>query len=338
MFEIEYNGRFYEACPDGFFDDNGDGHTFDELANLHESINIQELKFEEILNSAIQELHERFIGNKPLITESLLENDMDEVKYLDYEIPTLDEFDREFNKKNGNAYGAGVYTSIYLHDAQRLVGSYYGDVIIQSKLIGGFDRFLIFNEPLAKKYYGENYKVLDQLKTMFPSNIAYKLYNDCYNTVESYAKIAGRYNIRGAVFRWNSGIAVLPFDFSSLIPYAISLDGGKTFQKKVNDQTLDRAITSIDVNYRYGHLYKRIDKAIDGYNENGERTGFSRVLKKNGKYNYIDIQTGQDISPIDFDSVTSMDRNNGEFEIEYKGKFYHACVPSVYFTKEFKDL
>ena len=29
--QIEYNGKFYNACLDGFYDKNGNGHTFDEL-------------------------------------------------------------------------------------------------------------------------------------------------------------------------------------------------------------------------------------------------------------------------------------------------------------------
>ena len=284
--------------------------------------------------------------------------DFDEAKYGDYEVPTeteLDsssmtsiyhvtpsdvvdsifkhEFDREFNNKNGNVYGAGVYTTISVKDSRKLLGS-YGDAMIELKVIGGFDRFIIFDALLAKKYYGENYRVLDQLKTMLPTKIAIKLYQDCGTNVKSYSKLANKYNIRGAIYHWNGVTAVLPFDFSSVIPYAVSYDGGKTFNKKLNSDTLKRTLTSVDVEYRYGDKYKKIDKAIAGYNLNGEETGFSRVLKKNGKYNYIDIQDGSEISPIDFDSVTLMNPEDGSFQIEYNGVFFDACLDGFYVGDE----
>ena len=112
------------------------------------------------------------------------------------------EFDREFNNKNGNVYGAGVYTTISVKDSRKLLGS-YGDAMIELKVIGGFDRFIIFDALLAKKYYGENYRVLDQLKTMLPTKIAIKLYQDCGTNVKSYSKLANKYNIRGAIYNWN---------------------------------------------------------------------------------------------------------------------------------------
>ena len=357
MFQIEYNGMFFDACPDGFFGNDGEGHTFDELNNF--TMNEQDMRFENILENAIKEVYKKFTSEKPIISEStLLENDFDEAKYGDYEVPTeteLDsssmtsiyhvtpsdvvdsifkhEFDREFNNKNGNVYGAGVYTTISVNDSRKLLGS-YGDAMIELKVIGGFDRFIIFDTFLAKKYYGENYSVLDQLKKMLPTQIAVKLYSDCGTNVKAYSKLANKYNIRGAIYKWGDLTAVLPFDFSSVIPYAVSYDGGKTFKKKLNSDTLKRTLTSVDVEYRYGDKYKKIDKAIAGYNLDGEETGFSRVLKKNGKYNYIDIQDGSEISPIDFDSVTLMNPEDGSFQIEYNGVFFDACLDGFYVDDE----
>ena len=169
---------------------------------------------------------------------------------------------------------------------------------------------------------------------MLPSNVAEQLYYRYGSDVRGYSKVAGEYNIRGAIYKWAGVTAILPFDFSSLIPYAVSYDKGKTFHKKVNDSNIDRVTSSVDVKYRYGHLYRKIDKAIPGYNENDELTGFSRVQKKNGKFNYIDIQTGEEISPIDFDSVTLMNPDTGDFDIEYKGKFYIACVQGFFLNEE----
>ena len=81
--------------------------------------------------------------------------------------------------------------------------------------------------------------------------------------------------------------------------------------------------------------YKKIWKAIAGYNENGGRTGYSKVIKNNGKTNYIDIQTGEEISPIDFYSATLMDPDTNDFQIEYpKDVFYQACNQGFFLNEE----
>ena len=72
-------------------------------------------------------------------------------------------------------------------------------------------------------------------------------------------------------------------------------------------------------------------KAIKGYNIDGEITGFSKVQKHNGKFNYIDIQTGEEVSPIDFDSCTLINPETGMFQVEYNGEFIHnACLDGFY--------
>lgn len=388
IFQIEYKGKFLDACIYGFFidEEHENGLTFDELDEYLKTekvmnldiIDEQELKFETILENAIKDVYARFTSQKPIINESLIgENSMEEVKYGDYDIPSLSdldspnyvsiyhvthrnvvdsifkhEFDREFNCKNGNVYGAGVYTTINIQDSRTLLGSFYGDAMIQLKLIGGFDRFLIFQEDLARKYYGENWTIRNQLRTMMPKEEADKLYERNRLDVRDYSKVANKYNIRGAIYPWQGVTAVLPFDFSTVIPYAVSYDGGKTFQKKVSQDTINRTITSVDVEYRYGHKYRRIDKAIAGYNEDRELTGFARVQKRNGKWNYIDIQNGQEVSPIDFDSVTlmnptSMDEENpnhneGYFQLSFKNRrgkeyFFTACIYGFFIDEELEE-
>jgi hypothetical protein len=138
--------------------------------------------------------------------------------------------DRVFG--NVMAYGDGVYSTFSVENARSLIGSRYGDVILQLKLIGGFDRFLIFDRNLARKYYGDNWQIIDQLKTMVPEDIAEKLYSRYGNCETSYARHAIEYKIRGAVYPWGGCTAVLPYDFSSTIPYAASYDYGKTFKKR----------------------------------------------------------------------------------------------------------
>lgn len=355
MFQIEYKGKFFNACPDCFFDENDEEHEFSELNNI---MNEQDKRFENILENAINEVYNRFINNDFTFKTSLNENYVDEVKYGEFELPTEDEInsnnmttiyhvtepssvdgifkfqcDREFKAKNANVFGAGVYTTISINDSKRLFDD-YGGAMIEFKLIGGFKNFIILQERVARQVYGEKCDILSQLKTFLSEQDAEYLYRKCGRDVKSYSMVAGKYNIRGAIYPWCGLTAVLPFDFTALIPYAVSYDGGNTFKKKFNSETMQRMITSIDVEYRYGHLYKKIDKAIAGYNINGEETGYARVQKFDNKFNYIDIQTGKEELPIDFDSLTLLNPENGMFQIEYKGKFFDACFDCFFDENE----
>ena len=239
--------------------------------------------------------------------------------------------DREF--LSTYAYGKGVYTAYDVEDGRNQLGA-YGNAMIQFKLIGGYKNFLIFPNSqkcinIAKKYYGEKYDIYHQLRTFLSHEDAQYLYSRCGTNIEAYSHFASKYHIRGSVYQWGRTVAVLPYDFTSVVPYAVSLDGGKTFKKKINQETFERFQTSVDVEYRFGHKYTRIEKAIPGPNENGEMTGYSKVKKRNGKYNIIDIQTGKEQIP-DVDSCTTMNPNNGEFQVEYEGKFYNACLDGFY--------
>lgn len=365
MFQIEYDGEFYEACPDGFFDGNGEGHSFDELPMFSNSemqrFNEEEKRFNNMLNESIINVLSEFVDYYKILNEDISTNDdVDELKYYHYDVPNeryfdspdvpsiyhvtqdvnVDSifktgFDREFIRCC--VYGDGVYAAYDVANGRNQLGS-YGNAMIQLKLIGGYDRFIIFpeSEPtkqIAMKYYGRNYDVLSQLRRFLPEKDAQEVYAKCvgYSGGSSrYAALASKYHIRGAVYQWGGTVAVLPYDFSTVVPYAVSLDGGKTFKKKFNAQTWERFVTSIDVNWRYGKKYKKIDKAIIGYNVNGEKTGYSRVKKMNGKWNYIDIQTGKEELPIDFDSITSMNPETGDFQVEYNGTFFDACFDGFY--------
>lgn len=240
---------------------------------------------------------------------------------------------RQFTGKNANVYGAGIYTTMSVRDSRMLLGS-YGNTMIQCKIIGGFDNFLIFDEELAKHYYGNKYQLLDQLKMLMPEKDAEYLYKNYGDKPRGYEKIASKYQIRGAIYRWSGLIAVLVYDFSLLIPYAISLDGGRNFKQKANDDNIKRLDTFADVQYKYGTKYKKIYEPIANYNVNGQPTGYSLVEKANGKYNYIDIQTGQQISPVDFDERPSMMHSKtGKFTFRIDDMDLIGC-PQCFFEDE----
>lgn len=355
-FEFEINGEWYLGCLYGFYVDQveidmGQGHSWDEILEVEKDMN-ENLgkKFEEILESTMKEVFKKLVEGKGFLNE---ENVIDEDKYGDteYELPTIEQlanandfitlyhitpkssvegifkfgFDREYLAKNANVYGRGVYTTLNTRDSRELIGPHYGDSMLQLRLIGGFDRFLIFDENLAKKHYGKNWEILNQLKTFLPVDTAHRLYNRCHLNPKSYANMAGEYGIRGTIYNWGSFPACLVCDISSVIPYAVSYDGGKTFTTKINDETINRFATSVDVDYRYGHKYNSIDKAIAWEDEDEGPTGFAKIKKHNGKVNFINIRTGQELSPVDFDSAESFNPEDGTFEFELKGNWYLGC-------------
>lgn len=60
---------------------------------------------------------------------------------------------------------------------------------------------------------------------------------------------------------------------------------------------------------------------------------YSRVLTLEGKYNIMDLFTGDFMSPFDFDDATPINSNTGELTITLKGKTYKAC-PQGFFPDE----
>jgi hypothetical protein len=361
MFQIEYNGKFYNACPDGFFDSEDEGHTWDELPLFDEDIDSLDEDTKRF-NKLLVESFKNVLSDYNMFSEILNEirdeeNDVDEVSYYHYNVPDLSYFDSSdvpsiyHVTKEGNvedifrngfdreflsvyAYGKGVYAAYDVANGRNQIPS-YGTAMLQLKLIGGYDRFLIFpnsdnTKRLAIKYYGNNYDILSQLKSFLPERIAIEVYGACGSSIEGYSHYASKYHIRGAVYQWGRTIAVLPYDFSTVVPYAVSYDGGKTFKKKINNRSWQRFLTNIDVEWRYSRQYKKIEKPILGYNSEGQETGYAKVQKKNGKWNYIDIQTGNEELPFDFDSLTSLNPETGDFQAEYKGNILNACFDGFY--------
>ena len=358
MFQVEYDGKFYDACPDGFFDSEGDGHTWDELSFFDDDIdNLDEDNrcFSKMLKEAFTNVMGNYKKDYSLFTEILNEvkseegidefnydgEDVTDMSYFDSpSVPSIyhvtqrnsvDDifktgFDREFFKCC--VYGEGIYAAIDIPNARHQLGS-YGDSMIQIKLIGGFKNFLVFDRELARRFYGQPLSILEQLKTFLPEDKAIEAYNLCRESQVQYSIHGGKYKVRGAIYYWGGVIVTLPFDVSMGVPYAVSYDGGKTFTKKFNEETFERFQTSVDVQWRYGHLYKVIKKAIPGLNADGELTGYARVKKKNGKETMIDIQTGEEMFP-EADWCTALNPSTGEFNVGYGENSYTANIDGFY--------
>ena len=50
----------------------------------------------------------------------------------------------------------------------------------------------------------------------------------------------------------------------------------------------------------------------------------------------MDINSGEEFSPIDFDSATLINSDDGMFQIEYNGMFFDAC-PDGFLEMMVKD-
>ena len=261
-------------------------------------------------------------------------------------------YDREFTgSKGGNMYGPGVYCTFDLKstiinfkrsmDQIKQYGqSEYGDCIVKMKLIGGFDHFLIFDGEIAKNTYGNRYKLKDQLEYLMPKETADKYYllikshkpnADIASMYGRTAEIAyyvwtvlrdilyKKYKVRGIIYNGNrDGRCVLPYDFSSVVPYSVSFDGGHTFKKRFGDELYNRIRDNADVVFEYGDKYDKILKPTNGY----------AIAFKNNKCNLVEIATGNEISPVWFDSATTVDKNY-EFKLVYNGIEFWACVDGV---------
>ena len=238
-------------------------------------------------------------------------------------------FDTQFNGKNANAYGKGVYTTISVENSRTLLGG-YGPMMLECKLIGGFERFLIFDEEIARKVYGDNWQLIYQLKSFLPEDVADALWNQYGLDPEDYSYVAQKYKIRGVIYHWGRVIAVLVYDFTSLVPYAYSMDGGRTFIKNDLEKYKKRMLSATDMDYRFGRQYLSMESPQAGYDENGEIVGYAIVQKKNKLFNYVNTQSHKEMLPFDCESLTPFDPDNGEFQMEYKGKMFLADFHSFY--------
>lgn len=310
-----------------------------------------------MINYIIEQAIKGVLNEHPeLISESLEEG------YGEFAMPTMDEidsdtmtpiyrvafrnqvdsifkngYDREFTgTKGGNMYGKGVYTTWSLPDTIHNVQTKpeYGDCIMKMYLIGGFQKFLIFDERKARETYGDNWEIQNQLSLFFPPDLATRMYNDIVRLVRgggcdimhgrtapcayllhsNYRRELDKYGIRGFLYKGNrDGKCALPFDFSAVIPYAISVDQGRTWQKKFSNELYQRMQSSIDSEFRYGGKYKVLGKPIEG---------FQRVIDKKGKYNIIDINSDETAFPNGVDAIAQINPDSGVFEFTEKGRTY----------------
>ena len=247
-------------------------------------------------------------------------------------------FSREYTGSNGgNMYGAGVY-NVYNLRSSNEKASGYGRYIVQSYVIDGYKDFLIFNEELAKKYYGENWWIGNQIKLLMPRQIAQqvlnifgrRLYMNDNNTLyKNTSDIAVNITdflgnkiystkIRGIIYSGgHDGCCAFVRDFTDVYPYAYSTDNGRTWKKEINTGLMQHLMGNIDTDFELkGRLNDTGKKQFDDVAKKSIN-GFAIVYKHN-KVNYYSVETRSLISNVWFDEGMNFDED-GYAEVVYQG-------------------
>jgi hypothetical protein len=215
----------------------------------------------------------------------------------------------------------------------------YGRYILQSYVVDGYKNFLIFNSDIAKKYYGENWWIGNQIKLLMPPQMAsrvlrmvgHNLYmNDFKSLDKKTASIAYQIfsivgesgmrqtKIRGIIYDGgHDGSCAFVRDFSDVCPYAYSDDNGKTWKKGITRELMQHVMGNIDTEFE---LKNRIDSAGNRkFDDVAKKSinGFAIVYKHN-KVNYYSVETRSLISNVWFDEGMNFDED-GYAEVVYQG-------------------
>ena len=253
-------------------------------------------------------------------------------------------FSREYTGSNGgNMYGTGVY-NVYNLKSSNEKATGYGHYIIQSYVIDGYRDFLIFNKDIAKKYYGENWWIGNQIKMLMPEKLANKVLsimgndlfmNDFHSLDKKTSSVAYRIftiigeqgmkqtKIRGIIYDGgHDGSCAFVRDFSDVCPYAYSSDNGRTWKTGITKALMQHVLGNIDTEFE---LKNRVDNSGNKkYDDVAKKSinGFA-IVYKNNKVNYYSVETRSLISDVWFDEGMNFD-DDGYAEVIYRGR--ELCI------------
>ena len=287
-------------------------------------------------------------------------------------------------------------------------GYKYGNIILKCILMGGWKGFLIFDGNFARKIYGDKWQVMDQIDLIVKdktanaelknyvqpylrmelydpkkdptglgrtNHIIFNMFNNGWSAeqrksgIEKWTNFFRKNGIRGAVYHGHGDkFCSVCYDYSEVIPFAISydygqtwttgghswtLDNGKTYETNgVDWQTLhDRLISAGDPIGKLGAEYKNVSLDTQEVRFGSSVAGLASVQCKNGGYNFVTMQEIRGIDgnvlyrqydkifPIDFDSMASIGKN-GNIRFEYRGRQFDGNVydedsngPVIFITK-----
>ena len=271
-------------------------------------------------------------------------------------------------------------------------GYKYGNVILKCILMGGWKGFLIFDGNFARKIYGDKWQVMDQIDLIVkdraanaelknyvqpylrmelydPRNdslgrtnhIIFNMFNNGWSAeqrksgIEKWTNFFRKNGIRGAVYHGHGDrFCSVCYDYSEVVPFAISYDYGQTWTTKGNSWTLsngktyktngvdwqalhDRLISAGDPIGKLGAEYNDVSLDTQEVRFGPYAAGLASVQCKNGKYNFVTMQDirGNDgkllykkyskIFPVDFDEKASISLR-GTINFIYKGVNFRGKV------------
>ncbi len=237
-------------------------------------------------------------------------------------------------------FGHGVYTALSVEACNKCLGG-FGRYMIHGYLKDGYKNFLIFDERIAKQYYGADYKVSDQFKLLIRKQ-HYKYMLDKYgnmitNPPSTILKFIyddiGRTNIRGVVVPYHSSGIYIPVicDWKAVIPYSYSEDDGRTWTQLLNAESYEHISNFKDALYAIQKLI--VDGVVvDNYKKNGRYdwksleshpqfiNGYLRVELTNGNVSFYSSKDEKLISYRGFDP-----QYTGSWSIK-NGRPYLDCV------------
>lgn len=306
----------------------------------------------DFLNEAIDELRKlpssKEMGNIPSIYKVIKQGDVDSfVKSGMIRQLAGGEEDRN------NVYGEGVYAHITLESAIKLAqreSNYYGDVVLEMKLLGGYEGFVMYGgsrniDNLIIKTYGRNMSVEEQLYAITKDHAFAKKWAKYGPSSLGKAQKSLRregYNIRGMVYEWGQYYAILPFIFSDAIPFATAKVWSSTnvgniqFRTVYNDKQNKEIAGNFDPIAQLDMIdaeYSRASVVRVAIDDN-----LYCVIKSNktGGYNIVKIDEDNVVNPRPkyiipkniylSERPTAPDTENGQFMFSYMGINFYGTV------------
>ena len=270
-------------------------------------------------------------------------------------------FSREYaGTAGGNYYCTGLYTTFNLRSTienSKTKSSLYGDAIIKMG-IKSYDHFFIANKRIAQEVYGAHWRYEDQLEMLFKGHerLLEKIkHGPFWNTItQTYSRITSQnvvallqsldgmncksdgilsqLGIMGFVFTGNNdGDVSIIRDFKAIIPLAYSVDHGKTWKNDLlSDTTLENTANDYDPIIFLG---KDANKYVNPKNYR-MINGYMRVRRKaDGKYNFIDENTHEVLSPIWFDMASNMSSNQRAL-VKYNSNDFYVGEDGYYESED----
>lgn len=306
----------------------------------------------DFLNEAIDELRKlpssKEMGNIPSIYKVIKQGDVDSF----VKSGMIRQLAGGEENRN-DVYGEGVYAHITLESAIKLAqreSNYYGDVVLEMKLLGGYEGFVMYGgsrniDNLIIKTYGRNMSVEEQLYAITKDHAFAKKWAKYGPSSLGKAQKSLRregYNIRGMVYEWGQYYAILPFIFSDAIPFATAKVWSSTNVGNIQFRTVYNDKQNKEIAGNFDPIAQ-----LDMINAEYSRASVVRVAiddnlycviksNKTGGYNIVKIDEDNVVNPRPkyiipkniylSERPTAPDTENGQFMFSYMGINFYGTV------------